>query len=170
MRRAERRQLHPVLTAERLRSILYYDPETGIFSCRTQRGPRGAGDILGAINDCGYVVMEIDHRRYLGHRLAFLYQTGAWPKETVDHINGQRADNRWMNLRDVPHRTNIENFRKIRRSTQSGLLGAHKKGARWRSGITVDGKQVNLGTFDTAQQAHEAYLSAKRQHHSGCTI
>jgi hypothetical protein len=96
--------------------------------------------------------------------------TGAWPGVFVDHVNGDRTANQWQNLRDVPRRVNQENRRTATDGSASGVLGAHKKRKRWSSQIQTKGKLVKLGVYDTPQQAHAAYILAKRQLHEGCTL
>lgn len=109
----------------------------------------------------------------MAHRVAWAHFYGKWPEHTIDHINGDPTDNRISNLRDVPHALNMHNQRNAaRHNLSSKLIGAHwhKAGQRWRSNITVGGVTKHLGLFDTEQQAHDAYVSAKRRLHKGCTI
>lgn len=159
------------LTAERLRELVHYDPGTGIFTNRAPRKKIRVGEVAGTVDkDSGYVVLCLDRARYYGHRLAFLYMTGEWPKLMGDHKNGARADNRWDNLRDASRLVNQQNMRGAARGSASGLLGAHKKRDRWTSQIKVRGQLVKLGTFLTPEAAHSAYVCAKRKYHEGCTI
>jgi hypothetical protein len=160
------------LTAERLRELLHYDPETGLFVWRVRSSSRaGPGDAAGRPDKRGYMWVGIDRRVRSVHRLAWLYVHGSWPLNEIDHIDGDKGNNRIENLRDVTRSTNQQNFRVARRGTRSGLLGAwmHPCG-RWTSQIVVDGQRRHLGLFDTPEQAHAAYLAAKRSHHAGCTI
>lgn len=166
------------LTAQRLREALHYDPDTGVFTWRPlvlsqKRTTRRAGRRAGWQTALGYVYIGIDGAQYGAHRLAWLYQAGAWPEQDVDHINGRRADNRWANLRDVAHRMNVENQRAAPSSNQSTrLLGVtfHKPSGLYLSQIKSKGKKHYLGYFKTPEPAHEAYLAAKRRLHEGCTI
>jgi hypothetical protein len=81
------------LTAERLREVLNYNPGTGVFTWRVQTGRRApVGAIAGCITWYGYIAIKIDCCRHLAHRLAWFYVTGAWPKDQIDHINGNRSD------------------------------------------------------------------------------
>jgi len=160
----------PMLTAARLRELFHYDPDTGKFTSRIDRRRCPAGTEVNGVNAQGYVQVVIDCRHYFGHRLAWLHVFGEWPRQTIDHINGNRADNRIANLRDVPHKTNTQNRRAAQPNTESGLLGVRRNKRRWYSNIIVDGVGHYLGTFDTPQEAHEAYLAAKRRLHPGCTI
>ena len=160
------------LTAERLRCSLDYHENDGVFHWLLSKGRTSKqGDVAGYENG-GYIKIMIDGRSYQAHRLAFLYMTGKWPSEDVDHINGCRTDNRWINLRDVPHSINTENRHRASISNKVGLLGVsmHHRSARFRARIRTDGKLIQLGWFDTPEEAHAAYLNAKREIHVGCTI
>jgi hypothetical protein len=167
------RKAHVPLTAERLRELLAYDPETGLFRVlrALPKCQREVGQVIGdSLSKAGYAMMCIEGRRYRAHRLAWLYVTGEWPSNEIDHINGIRNDNRFENLRDVPGRINSQNQRKAKPFNQSGILGATKKRNRWSSAIGINGKTVRLGVFDTPEEAHAAYVKAKRELHEGCTI
>lgn len=160
-----------MLTPDRLRELLVYTPETGVFTNRTPRKKIRVGDVAGAIDKSnGYAKITIDRSHYYAHRLAFLYMTGAWPVNHVDHINGERADNRWANLRDVSRTVNQQNMRRASKTSRSGLLGAFKKRDRWESRIRVQGTVRHLGVFGSPEEAHAAYITAKRQAHPGCSI
>lgn len=164
----------PALTAERLRELLHYDPETGVFvwlvSRNANRAPEGAE--AGWLDDRGARMIEVDQRNYKAHRLAWLYVHGCWPKGVVDHRNTAPGDNRIDNLRDVTQFVNMQNRRAARKGSRSGLIGAHwrERDKNWRSSVYADGKVHRLGSFDTAEEAHAAYVAAKRRLHEGCTI
>ena len=161
------------LTAERLRELLHYDPETGVFTWRVNRGRTAkAGSQAGSPHD-GYVQITVDGREYKAHRLAWLYVHGVWPVGQIDHRFGIRNDNRIGELRDVTPSVNSQNQRIAKRSNKSsGLLGAywHNVSNKWMAHIGVAGKKIHLGMFDTAEAAHAAYIEAKRRLHAGCTI
>lgn len=164
-----------ILSAERLREVLNYEPATGIFTWKVRTSNRvNIGDVAGAMLKTGYLSICIDSKFYRAHRLAWLYIHGDWPSADIDHLNGMRTDNRFCNLRDVSRSTNQQNLRKARgEKTHSGLLGVYrtdKVNNQWRACIKIDGKDVHLGNFRTKEAAHEAYLLAKRSHHEGCTI
>jgi hypothetical protein len=156
-----------ILSAERLRDLLHYDPETGVFTWREWRGgPAKAGQTAGTKSN-GYVILSVDHSRYRANRLAFLYMTGEWPKGVVDHINGVRDDDRWINLRDVPFRWNIQNVSRARSNSSSGALGVWKRNGMFIACIRVDGRRFHLGTFSTLEMASDAYLIGKTALHDG---
>lgn len=155
------------LTQAWLKELLHYDPATGVFTWRVQRGNRASGSVGGAPNNAGYIQLRVDKCNYLAHRLAFLYMTGAWPEHEIDHINGVRNDNRWANLRDVSRQQNAHNIGTPPSSNTSGLLGASwvKTRACWRATIGLNMRTRTIGFFPTAEQAHAAYLKAKDELH-----
>lgn len=150
------------LTADRLRALMHYNPETGEFSRRVHLSNRSRGiSAIGNKHSQGYIIICVDGKPLRAHRLAWLYVYGEWPKEQIDHINGIRNDNRIANLRDITH---IENKRHRVAAVKPGrLLGAgfHKATGRWSSQITANYKKIHLGYFKTEREAHEAYLAAK---------
>lgn len=111
-------------------------------------------------------------RFYFAHRLAWFYVHGEWPKGHVDHINGNRDDNSAGNLRDVSPTVNAQNLRKARSDNKSGLLGVCwvERVKRWKAQINVHGAHLTIGFYESKEEAHQAYVQAKRQHHAGCTI
>lgn len=156
------------LTQDRLKQLLHYEPETGIFTWRVER-PRGRiGKPAGTIKRDGYVHIGVDYNRYFAHRLAFLYMTGEMPepKQHVDHINSNTVDNRWANLRLATSSQNQMNVL-MWSSNTSGYKGVswHKGEGRWRACIRVKGKRKYLGYFDTAEQGYAAYCEAAKLHH-----
>ena len=158
--------------AERVKELFNYDPETGVFTRRIDSPPRWkAGQIAGSRHSKhGYWIIRFDGRDKLAHRLAWLYVHGEWPTQDIDHIDGNPLNNRINNLRQVSKSVNMQNRKRAHKQSTSGLLGAYRNGKRWRSSIHIDGNPKHLGTFDTAEAAHAAYLAAKRLHHPGCTI
>ena len=159
------------LTAERLRGIMDYDPEIGVFTrkVRTANCVR-VGDVAGSFTSKGYIRIKIDGRLYFAHRLAWLYVHGEWPVDQVDHINGIKNDNRIVNLREGNNAENQHNQRKPQANNKTGLLGVAPSYGKFVAQITVDRKYRHLGTFPTPEEAHAAYLAAKRQLHSHNTL
>lgn len=156
---------------ERLLELLSYDAETGEFSCAKARGPLKVGDQVGTVSKAGYVQIQIDGAIFYAHRLAWLYVYGSWPANTIDHINGQRSDNRIANLRDVTGGVNAQNQRRPRADNRSGYLGVslHSDG-KWQARIKVGNTYKSLGLHATKEKARDAYINAKREFHQGCTI
>jgi len=103
-------------------------------------------------------------------RLAWLITYGKWPVNEIDHVDGNQQNNRIANLRDVPHRINMQNRKKATRHNKCGFLGVTAIGRKWAAKITAGGKLTYIGLYPTPELAHAAYLEAKRQLHAGCTI
>ena len=160
------------LTAQRVRELLHYDPETGVFTgLKKKTGRPGKSGMFGSIDPGGYHRVSIDCKKYWAHRVAFLYMTGEWPKNDVDHIDGNPANNRWANLRDVSTATNVQNVKRASKNNKSGFLGVEAtKDGTFYARIMSNRVRVNLGHYSTPEAAHEAYLNAKRRLHEGCTI
>jgi hypothetical protein len=150
------------VTAERLREVLAYEPATGVFTwlVRTTNSVK-VGDVAGCVNKGGYVHITIDGCCYLAHRLAWLYMSGEWPVDDLDHINGDRADNRICNLRDATESQNIANSR-MQVNNKSGFKGVswHKYARKWCACIGLNGKVKHLGYFDSPEGAFMEYCFA----------
>lgn len=153
------------LTVERLRSLLIYDPLTGVFRWRVNRGYVRAGQVAGCRTPRGYWTIGIDQTRYLAHRLAWLYVHGVWPSDDIDHRNEDKGDNRIANLREATNTTNHHNVSHPCSNNTSGYLGVSTNRRRWRAVIAVGRKQHNLGTFATREEAAAAYLAGKAELH-----
>lgn len=155
-----------LLTAERLRELLHYNPDTGEFTWL--KGNQGAK--LGAVAGTSFGKERrrricIDYIQYSSHRLAWLYVHGKWPDNVIDHINGIPYDNRIANLRDVDMSANICNQRRARSDNATGVLGVKRVKNRYTASIGIRGKNNFLGSFNTAEDAHAAYLFAKNRIH-----
>jgi HNH endonuclease/AP2 domain len=142
---------------EKLRELFSYDPEKGSF--------RWNGE-AGYISGNGYRYISVEGKKRLSHRLAWLMHYGEEPNGLVDHINGDRTDNRIQNLRLATYSQNSANAKLHTRNT-SGLKGASwmPKKNRWQATITVKNKQMNLGYFKTKEAAHDAYMAAAKKYH-----
>lgn len=155
------------LTAERLRELLHYDPETGIFRWKVARGRKApAGSVAGSLESKGYNQIKIDGRTYMAHRLSWLYFMERWPTDQIDHINGEKADNRFANLREATGAENSHN-RRIPRHNTSGVKGVSfdKRYGKWRAELQWDGKSHYLGMFNAIEDAAAAVEAARRLHH-----
>jgi hypothetical protein len=155
------------LTAERLRELLSYDPETGVFRWRVTRGGTArAGTVAGASRRDGYVLISIGNVRYLAHRLAWLWVTSTWPPDEVDHKNGDPSDNRLENLRPATRSQNNANVR-AQKNNRAGLKGVCFDG-RYRlpyeARIYTNGQKRVIGRYTTPEAANAAYAAAAQQH------
>lgn len=159
------------LTRELLMDRLSYDPETGIFTRRVLRGGQKPGTIAGTLHWKGYIYIRLGNKKYYAHRLAFLYMTGSIP-EQIDHVDCVRHNNRWSNLRAADSSINAQNLRSKNRANTSGFMGVTKRKdtGRFIAQISLNKKKFKIGSFGTAEEAHEAYLKKKREIHPGCTI
>lgn len=130
------------------------------------------GDKAGTLCAKGYIKIMIKRKVYRAHRIVWELCTGSAPVGEIDHINGNKSDNRISNLRDVTSSTNNENRRSTGMANTSGFLGVdfHKANRKWRAKITVGNKSVHIGYFEDPKSAHDAYLTEKRRLHKGCTI
>lgn len=162
-----------ILSADRLRAVVHYDPETGRFTRTVRLAQRHqVGDDACHRMSNGYLRIAIDSKRYLAHRAAWLYVYGEWPN-VIDHINGDRTDNRIANLRSGTQAQNAQNRRSAQADNRSsGLLGVtwHSQNRKWCAHVTLNGKKKHVGLFDDPKVAHEAYLKAKRTLHEFCSI
>jgi hypothetical protein len=159
------------ITPEHVRDVLDYDPTTGIFHWRKKVAQRvHVGDYAGSKHHSGYLSIFTLGRSHRAHRLAWMHYYGEQPPKFIDHINGKRSDNRIANLRAATAATNAENRRSGQKGSASGLLGVARNGNNWQAYICVQGKPIYLGTFKTPEEAHQAYVNAKRIYHAACTI
>ena len=162
------------MTHEELLRAFHYNPDTGVFTNISRRANCvHLGTIAGFVNSKGYRVIKYRQLAYRAHRLAIFYMTGEWPPEQVDHINGKRDDNCFVNLRCADACINTQNLKGPPRNSTSGLLGAHRGGwkkRRWVAAISVEGRRMYLGIYQTPEEAHRVYMEAKRKLHKGCTI
>ena len=158
-----------MITSERLRELVSYNADTGKF---TRLVKRTNGKDAGWPDRNGYLYMMVDGKNYAYHRLVWLHVHGKFPTHEIDHINGNRADNRIGNLRDVTRTQNMQNEVKVRKNSSSGFMGAsfRKDRGTWVATIRVEGKAIRLGVFATPQEAEAAYVAAKRKFHDGFTL
>lgn len=173
------------VSVDTLRELLEYDAARGMLLwkrrpveyCANQRmcnvwNGRFAGKRAGNLGIGGYWEVSVLDRTFPAHRVVWALCTGSWPTFHIDHINGDRTDNRFENLRDVPSVVNNENQRRARINNNTGLLGAHlhKHSGLYHACIRVRGKKHSLGYHKTANDAHAIYVEAKRRLHEGCTL
>ena len=145
-----------MITQDELKKLLDYNPETGIFTNKVTRNSRAVKDReLNPSNEGRYGVVQINKQKYLLHRLAWFYTYGTWPKDQIDHINRNTRDNSIVNLRECTQQQNTYNT--IGKNKTSKYKGVHRHGNKWRAKITVQGKQIILGSFEKEIDAANAY-------------
>jgi len=162
------------LTQSQLKELLSYDAGTGVFrwlkvpprSCLT------VGCVAGGKEAGGGWRIKIDGKTYKAHRLAWLYEFGKFPSAFIDHINGFRTDNSLVNLREATNQQNQQNIKKAAKSSTHGVLGAtwNCEMEKWCARIKSETKRIHLGYFDSAYEAGQAYLKAKRELHEFNTL
>jgi hypothetical protein len=137
-----------MLTKALVRRIFNYDPATGIFTWKIRAANCvHVGDVVGIKHHSGYIDLVIKQRKFRAHRIAFIWMTGRTPL-FVDHINHDKADNRWINLREVTHSENHKNGT-VRANCKSGIPGVYwvPKSRRWRVTVTINQVQTYLGEY-----------------------
>jgi len=146
-----------ILTQARLKELLNYDKESGIFTWNIDRGRANRGDIAGTDNLCSkkmYRSIKIDYIQYMSHRLAWLFVTGRFPEYEIDHIDGNGTNNKFSNLRSVDSYENHKNMR-IPSDNKSGVIGIYlyKRTNKWIAQIRNNMETINLGTFSNKADA-----------------
>lgn len=146
---------------------LTYEPEFGVF--RWKKSPAQSvpsGGVAGRMSSSGYVQIPFKRNYFVAHRLAWLWVYGVEPAGQIDHVNGNRSDNRISNLRDVSQSMNQQNC-KLRKDNKSGKKGVtwHPSSCKWQAAISVNGRSKYLGVFQDVEEASQAYLLAAKQFH-----
>lgn len=152
------------LTRDLLLELFDYDREKGKLYWRESRGNRAAGAEAGYTKPNGrtaYLNTSVNNSTYKVHRLIWLIETGEWPDTGIDHIDGDGLNNKFSNLRAVPHKDNMRNKR-LYKGSVSGISGVtwDKKVNKWRVRFRRNGREIYLGTFDTLLDAAAARISA----------
>lgn len=155
-----------LLSVERLREVLDYDPETGVFKWKVKINRNiVVGSTAGGLHPKGYWRIAVDGKRYLAHRLAYLYINGEWPDDQVDHRDRNRINNRWNNLRPASQ-TQQNGNTNMNKNNSSGARGVcwDKSRTKWLAFINVNDRFKNLGRFDEFEDAREAHGIAAIEH------
>lgn len=167
-RRLERRPIDQAYVRERLS----YDPATGIFTWRMHPSKKLIGTAAGWRQSKGYLAIDLQSTAHYAHRLAWLWMTGEWPAEQIDHIDGNKADNAWANLRLATNSQN-QRYQGVSRANECQFKGVfpqsgrkeYGRTGRFRAQIRVDGRTISLGSFSSPDEAHEAYKRAAALYH-----
>ena len=154
------------LTREEAQQVLDYNSDTGLLTWKFAKGNRKAGAKAGSIDSYGYLQLSINSKRYKAHRIVWLLIYGSWPNGEIDHIDGDKLNNRITNLRDVSSQINAWNRTLAQKNNSTGYRGVTKHRNKFMADIKVCGKKIYLGLFDTPELAHQAYLQAKTKHHA----
>lgn len=155
-------------TAQRVRELLLYNPEDGEFTWRVNISNRKAGTVAGCTaHQRGYRRIAVDGKRYLAHRLAWLYVTGEWPEEEIDHVDGQTDNNRFINLRPASRVQNAQNAKRdVGITSKYPGVYWHPAREKWAARIRIgDGKRKFLGRFGEERDAALAYQTARDFYH-----
>lgn len=170
-------RVKPIPSLQRVRELVDYNPETGatVWKVRPLRpgnehhdkiwNARFPGTPVG-FDNVGYLATSIDGERYLVHRLCWFLYYGSWPSKDIDHINGNKRDNRIVNLRLATDSQNLCNG-KLRKDSTSGFKGVSldSRDGRWQAYLNVNGRRLSLGRYDTPEDAHAVRDAAAKQHH-----
>lgn len=151
-----------MINQSELKEALDYNPSSGVFTAKTSGGGRIAGSVAGGKSTDGYTSISVNGIRYRAARLAWLWMTGEHPSGDVDHIDGNRRNDAWNNLRAATRRQNMANTK-----AKSGLKGACwvPSKAKWKAQIRIGGKNKHIGYFETAELANDAYREAAIEAH-----
>lgn len=153
-----------MLTQSRLRELLHYDSGTGVFRWLVAPGKRSdlKGAVAGSPQYQGYICICVDFQKHRAHRLAWLYMTGAWPDAHIDHINGDKGDNRFANLRGATKAQNEMN-KGLRCHNTSGATGVYwsRAAGKWQAYIRIDGRSRYLGVYQNIDDAKAARREAE---------
>lgn len=163
-----------VVDAALVRELFDYDPETGWLIRKVRKGMGMVGTRAGSIRAQGYRCLSIGNRNYVEHRIIWLHVYGEWPSQEIDHIDGDKQNNRISNLRDVSPTINQQNRRRAQIGSKSGLMGVKRVRSNddryWVARIRARGKRIDLGQFKSPEAAYARYVEAKRQLHEGNTL
>lgn len=164
------RPKNPDIELHTLRSLFSYDENSGIVRNKITRSSNARqGDAVGSLEARGYLRMKVCGRQIYVHRLVWALFYGEWPANLIDHINGNKSDNRICNLRDVDFQTNVQNITAPTVRNRSGFRGVHwdKYNKKWRASVKFNGRSIFAGLFDDVKEASDAYWQCKRKTHLG---
>jgi hypothetical protein len=159
------------ITQEYIQRVLKYTPATGVFVWLERKTRQDLiGCFAGSTGTHGYVAITVFNKKRLAHRLAWFYMTGKWPKAHLDHIDGNKSNNCFANLREATRFENLQNIRQATKRNKSQLLGVSAHQGKWRAQIMAHGQRFRVSGFATPEEAHQKYIELKRKLHLTCTI
>ena len=155
-----------MITQKRLKELFDYNPDTGVFTAKTHHGHRPRGSIAGNLDSRGYLRASLDNKEYRLHRLAWLYMTGEWPPNDLDHHDNTRTNNVWTNLRKATRSENLQNVGHHPKNT-SGVKGVcwDKHANKWKAQISKNGKSIHIGLFVNKVDAEAEMLRQRNELH-----
>lgn len=157
------------VTVDRVREMLRYSPIVGVFEWRKPGRRRRLGGLAGGVTSTGYIRIVLDGKPYPAHRLAWLYMTGQWPEKDIDHIDGDRSNNAWNNLREATYTTNGWNKPKAR-NNRTGVKGVGRRDEAkpWQARVQANGI-VWSASYATREEAEEAVRVKREELHGEFT-
>lgn len=165
-----KRESQKLLSPAELVDLFRYEEDSGLLIWIKPKGRVKVGSACKSLKANGYLQVEVSGRNYLVHRIIWALKTGSWPDKHIDHVDGNRSNNRWTNLRDVSQGVNMQNLKRAKSQNKLGLLGVIFHRNRYRAVLQANGKVVHRSYHSTAEEAHIAYLKAKRRLHEGNTL
>jgi hypothetical protein len=149
-----------MITQEYLKSILYYDPETGLWVWIKNFHSRRVGKEAGSYTNEGYKRIKIDGKEYRSARLIWFYMTGEWPENLIDHKDTNKTNEKWTNLREATNAEQCRN-RNVKSNNISGYKGVKQTtSGKFEASIKIENKYKYLGSFNTPEEAADAYADA----------
>lgn len=164
MKSAEKKKPEQLLDVKEISKYLDYSMDTGVFTWKVKTKTSNIGEVAGNTNWRGYTSIWINANTYFAHRLAWAVCNGSWPSADIDHINENKSDNRICNLRQANRSQNMFNRGRNKNNT-SGFKGVYfcKGTGKWRSQISIYGKSIKIGRFDTKEDASNAYFEKAKE-------
>jgi hypothetical protein len=155
-----------MVTQEFIKSVLNYNPETGVFTWKVNKSKRSKIGHIAGWKDNGYIRIELNGKTYRAHRLAWLYVNGEFPSNLIDHIDGNRSNNKISNLRKATYLENSQNY-KTPKTNKSGVKNVswYKTMKKWVVTLGINGKKKTIGYFDDLELAELVAIEARDKYH-----
>lgn len=146
--------MQPRITVSELKELINYDPDTGEIRWKKGRPGASSGNLAGTLKPSGYVIVLIKRKLYRAHRIAWFYMTGEFPTKEIDHINGNKSDNRFCNLRLADKTQNNWN-KKVRKDSKVGIKNVlyFPNFKKYYVRINANKQKHQFGPFDTIEEA-----------------